>query len=158
GQWIISVAAYQLFKGRPILRPRVAQESEEGGARAGFDALTFGEQSPHVARQRQSLAVGPLKAHRRVNREQPHVIAQPASRRLEEPLEDPRVVEQRGAGVETKAVALDQVGSATDTLVRLVDRHLITGQAQVNRGAQAAHAAADNDEGGGRRRGAWRGL
>src|SRR5262245_26855496 len=125
---IVRGAAYQFFKGRPILHPRVAQESEHGGTRAGFDPLTFGKQSPHVARQRQAGAIGPLKAHRRVNREQLHIIPQSASRRLKKPLEYPWIVEQRWAGVEAKAVALDQVGAPPDALVRLVDRYLITGQ------------------------------
>src|SRR5262245_59619634 len=119
GHRMIRVATHQFFKGRLILCPRIAQESEHGGARAGFDALTFGKQSPRVTRQRLSPAVGPLKAHRRVNREQPHVVTHLASRRLKKPLENPRVIEQRGAGVETKAVALDPIGAPPEALVRL---------------------------------------
>ena len=99
-----------------------------------------------MARERERRAVRPQEAEGRVDGQERDVVGHPPARGAEQLLEDPRIIQQGGAGVEAEPVLFDPVRAAADQRVGLVERHLEAGAAQVNGRAEAAEPAADDED------------
>ena len=124
---VVLILHYEFVKGDAVFFGRVGEEGGHAGRGAGGDAFAFGEQGFHVARQPKGGAVGPAEFDRGVYRDQLQIIVEVLPRGGEQLFEDPGIVEEAGAGIETEALVFNAVGAASAERILFVDGDGVAG-------------------------------